>query len=393
MHVLLVPSWYPPQGGDFFRIQAEKICLFNHFVGVIYLEEYSIKDLFKSACFRKIFKLRIENENSLKVVRYAWIRFPKFEWLNLQIRTLLYKKIYKAYKRKFGSPDILHAHSTLWGGYFCSHLKKSYGIPYVITEHRGRFNIRNKLPNTHIRWWFKFYLSKALGAAGKTICVTKYQIDYLITLSEKLVRGNFIEIPNIFESNFSCKEIIKKKSGRPFTLLNIAIFSGYKNHQLLILAVEHLVTNGFTDIKVLLAGNGELMEKYKKMVEEKKLAKHIEFMGYCNQQRLIELLEKSDYMILSSIAEGQPVSILEAFAMGIPVIVPDIITDRIVNENYGFVYKTGDLDDIIEKIKQAKNSSDKFDQELLRGHAMKNFSADAIIPEIIGVYEEVLSNK
>lgn len=390
MHILILPSWYPPQGGDFFRIQAEKIREQGNKVGVIYLEEYSIKDFFKKKKLQKLFIARNEKENLLQVIRIAWVRLPQVERLNLHIRVIFYKKLLKRYIARMGRPDIIHSHSTLWGGYFCYRLKNNYGIPYVITEHRGRFNVKNKLPSPDIRYWFKPYLSKALLNAGKVICVTKYHIPFFMAQSSSLKAEKFIEIPNLFESNFSKQELLPKTENRPFTLLNLAIFSGYKNHSLLISCIETLVKLGLTNILVFLAGDGELKKKYEQIVIERKLSDFIKFMGFCNQQKLIELFNLSDFMILSSLSEAQPVAILESFAMGTPVIVPDIITSSIVNETNGITYKTGDLDDMVQKLLQAIETNKQFNRDKLREFALNNFSDKAIIPQIIRVYNEVL---
>ncbi len=390
MHILLLPSWHPPQRGDFFRIQAEKILKQDNKVNVIYLEEYSIKNISALRNINKFIGVNPKQEGPLHVFRTACIRIPIFERINLHLRVFFYFLLMKKYIKAEGIPNIIHTHSSLWGGYFCCRLKKRFDIPYVITERRGRFSAKNKLPNPDIRPWFKSYLAKTATNAGKIICVSKNQFPFFESLDPNLDKTKLIEIPNLFETDFGDIPLQKKSIERHITFLNIAIFSPYKNHALLIAATEKLVKEGFGNFEINLAGNGSLFKKYQKIVHKKGLSKYIRFLGYCNRTQLIEQFRKTDYMVLSSLAEGQPVSILESFAMGTPVIVPDLVTDYIVNDSNGLVYKTGDLQDFISKIKQALKEPLDYDMDILRKHALENFSEKAIVPKIIQVYNDVL---
>lgn len=393
MKVLIIPSWYPPQGGDFFKTQAESISRIGHNVGVIYLEEYSIKNIFNFSIKSGIFKIRKSNENGLNVIRLAWIRFPFFERLNLHFRIPLYKLLFKKHIQHFGLPDIMHAHSSLWGGYFAYKLKLKYNIPYTITEHRGRFNIRNRLLDSYFDKWFFSYLNKSLSYSNKIICVTKYQIEGLKAFAPAINDSRFVVIPNIFESDFLNEKIVLKDySSKMITFLNIAIFFPYKNQILLLEAINRLIKSGQKNIKLFMAGDGPLKPECEEYVKKEGLESYCEFLGYCNKSQIIKFLNECDYMVLSSLSEGQPVSILESFSMGKPVIVPDIISDDIVNESNGIIFKTGDLESLIVAIQKVLNSQIKYNPDELRRYASEGFSEKTIIPKIIEVYSDILNH-
>jgi glycosyltransferase involved in cell wall biosynthesis len=90
--------------------------------------------------------------------------------------------------------------------------------------------------------------------------------------------------------------------------------------------VEYLV-EAFTkvsqnsDIILDIVGDGELREELETRVREKGLSRNVTFHGWKNHTECIELLEKSDVFIMPSLRESGGHAVLEAMALGLPVIV------------------------------------------------------------------------
>ena len=83
------------------------------------------------------------------------------------------KKSVDNHIREFGVPDLIHVHSSMWGGYVASFIKQKYGIPYVITEHRGRFGYITSLAQAKFKSWYPVPLRQALSHADMIIPVSK----------------------------------------------------------------------------------------------------------------------------------------------------------------------------------------------------------------------------
>lgn len=98
-------------------------------------------------------------------------------------------------------------------------------------------------------------------------------------------------------------------------------------------------------MKLIIGGNGET-ERLEKTIKDKKLNKIIQFIGWVNGEKKIEILNKSHVYILPSYIEALPISILEAMSYHLPIIstrvgaIPDIVHN---NEN-GFLVNPGDKD-------------------------------------------------
>ncbi len=72
--------------------------------------------------------------------------------------------------------------------------------------------------------------------------------------------------------------------------------------------------------KLVLAGDGEMRLDVEARIREHGIGEHVEITGWIDERQVREYLEASRCMVLPSFAEGLPVVIMEAFAMGRPVI-------------------------------------------------------------------------
>lgn len=97
----------------------------------------------------------------------------------------------------------------------------------------------------------------------------------------------------------------------------------------MIRSLEHLPEN----YTLLIAGIGEDEEMLKKLVEEKKVASRVVFLGKKSHDELPAILQASDIFCRPSLSEGLGNSFLEAMAAGLPIIgtpvggIPDFLTD------------------------------------------------------------------
>ncbi|CCJ08011.1 Glycosyl transferase group 1 [Methylocystis sp. SC2] len=83
-------------------------------------------------------------------------------------------------------------------------------------------------------------------------------------------------------------------------------------------------SGGISGIRLLLAGGGGTghVRELQKAIETKALSDHVIFLG--PRDDIPKLLEASDVFVLTSRAEGMPLSIIEAMAKGCPVIATDV---------------------------------------------------------------------
>jgi glycosyltransferase involved in cell wall biosynthesis len=105
-----------------------------------------------------------------------------------------------------------------------------------------------------------------------------------------------------------------------------------------------------------------------------------------------ELLMGSDYFISASTHEGIPISVLEAGAIGIPCLLSDISGHKLIqtgnSEAIAMFFKTGNIDDLAEKVQALKNNKQLSISmgSALHRHVKVNFSSNTMFKNYLHVY-------
>lgn len=110
------------------------------------------------------------------------------------------------------------------------------------------------------------------------------------------------------------------------------------------------------NIKLLLVGDGELGSLYEKEIKRLKLEHHISLLGYRKDIRNLMVL--SDIGVSASKQEGMPVNVMEAMALGLPLVVSDCRGNRdlIENNRNGIVINLNEMNEFIGGIETLYHS-------------------------------------
>jgi glycosyltransferase involved in cell wall biosynthesis len=144
-------------------------------------------------------------------------------------------------------------------------------------------------------------------------------------------------------------------------------------------------------MKLKIAGTGPLYEYYRN-----KIYRNIEFLGYKSGEDLWNLVRNSSFIIVpSECYENNPLTILEAYANGKPVIGARIggIPEIIEHGNTGFLFEPGDKKQL-QAILYEADQLDKGQYEQMsknaRSFANNNFSPDIHYQKLIETYKKVI---
>lgn len=128
------------------------------------------------------------------------------------------------------------------------------------------------------------------------------------------------------------------------TLLYLGRLKRYKRVDLIMLALATLRSRG-TAARLLVAGRGDAADDLQALRERLGLNEHVEFLGYVDETRKRELLQRSWIHVLTSPKEGWGISNLEAAACGTPTVASDApgLRDSVVDAETGFLVPHGDV--------------------------------------------------
>lgn len=106
-----------------------------------------------------------------------------------------------------------------------------------------------------------------------------------------------------------------------------------------------------TDFRIKIAGDGPLKEQVEKLSQQ---YVNIEYLGIASREEVFSLLSRCSAVVFPSICfESMPLTIIEAFSCGIPVIASKLgaMESIITNDYNGLFFDPGNAQDLKEKIK------------------------------------------
>ncbi len=184
-------------------------------------------------------------------------------------------------------------------------------------------------------------------------------------------------------------------AGTAPVLVTVANFVPMKGHRWLFEAMPGILAR-FPDATLILAGSGPGLEAARERVAAAGMARRVRILG--PRADGVDLLGLSDVVVLPSVAaEGLPIVILEALALGKPVVatrvggIPEVIQDG----KTGLLVLPGDPQALADAVSALLADPARAAAMAARGRAAvrARFSADAMVRQIERLYLELAAAK
>ncbi len=386
--VLILPSWYPPDGGQFFQDHAEGLAeagfevdvLVNRLMGLTQLR-YSERHLYK--------RFRVTLYRGTRIIRSFYIKPPRSEIFAARRWARSTLRLYGRYQEKYGKPDVILAHSAMWAGYAASLIKKQYGLPYILNEHRGRFAVLSKQAAAMLKESYRPFLEAAYRDADRVVSVSQalhFGIRRYVPEDKEL-----LVIPNMVDTGFF--SLPAPRVQEPFVVLSIGRLEVEKGMDLLIEAFD-LFAEDHPDAQLRIVGRGSLEAELREMAERSNHPSRITFVGYIPPEGILEELHFANVIAVASRIEAFGVVFIEAMSTGLPVLGTKTGgPDAIVPDYAGIVAAIESVPSFFVGLKNIHSNYHKYDPVKIRRHVEKNFSKKAVISRFSGLIRELCNDK
>lgn len=279
--------------------------------------------------------------------------------------------------------DLIHIHlfPTLYWVVFAKIISFS-NVKLIYTEHSTHNRRREK-------FIFKIldrFIYKRLDAI---ICITegvKNNLEKHLKISEGIkVINNGINI-NQFNDSISNNDF-EFFSKEDFKLIQVSSFRKQKDQATVIKSLKLLPQK----VKLLLVGDGVLIDENKRLVIQLNLQERVVFLG--NRYDIPELIKYSDVAILSSENEGFGLAIVEGMASAKPVIASDIIGIKEIVEGYGLLFEKGNEKELAILIEKLMNNQLFYNKIAIQCYdRAKKYDVNKMIDLYISTFKIILSN-
>ncbi len=227
-------------------------------------------------------------------------------------------------------PAVVHCHLEEVSFHVCLALGRT-GVPLVQTMHSEQI----RRPGLY-RLFFQRYCRAFVAISAKVAAQTKLVMP---ALKER----QLVNIPNgIPFDNFACPNRNYRQS--PRRVLAVGRLVDDKNHRLMIEASAIIKAQegeaGLPDLSIY--GAGELTDELLELIKAKGLDDKIHLPGVSSN--VPQLLRESDIYLMSSNKEGMSISLMEAMAAGLPIVVTAVsgIKDLLEDEVSALIVPVGD---------------------------------------------------
>ena len=249
--------------------------------------------------------------------------------------------------------DVIHAHSHLFFPTNVCALVKKYGsAPLVITNH-------GIMSASAPRWLNVGYMNTlgrwTLNAADRVICYTPVERDLLV--SEFGVHpGGIAVIPNgvntdVFTPDWSRRDDEHRR------LLWVGRYVRGKGIEYLIHAAAGLVRE-FPGLMLTLIGEGGGEGEIRRLVSELDLDGHVEFLPFMSYAAMLGQYQRAEMLVLPSLHEGVPRTMLEAMSCGRPVVISEFDHLRSIVDGSGLMFPKADVPALADAIRRLLSDPD-----------------------------------
>lgn len=299
-------------------------------------------------------KRRLKKQDEFNIYRFPSMSIPRSEGeYTLAFPSL--KKIYEIFRKE--KIEIVHCHTPSPLALSCISAAEKMNIPKVGTHHllAETFSLNTLLKSENFETLFYEILNRFYNRLDLVIGPSHYAVKVLQKHGLKVkseVVSNGIDLTN-FSPNSECESFLKKFNldEESRKVLFVGRLMKEKGLDVLFQAYQ-LVNEKIPNTRLILVGKGYLRKDLEKLAEKLSLDDKVIFTGFISDELLKQAYLASDIFVLPSRAETQSLVLLEASAMGLPLVgaritaIPELVRDGW----NGYTFEPENYKDLAQKI-------------------------------------------
>lgn len=314
-------------------------------------------------------------------------------------------------------PDVVHFYNTfIMISPAVYHLCKKLKLPVVRTVQNYRYSCVNALLfrdnqvceaclTSKLPWagvvhaCYRESHVQSLGvlsmlATHKLLGTWQTKIDRFITVTEfmrtKLVEGGLPAEKIVVKPNFSDLQKPARSIIGDYALF-VGRLSAEKGVMTLLEAWKHL-----PHVPLVVVGDGPLGDEMKAFIDQNMLHQ-VKLAGWKSRDEVTEYMQRARFLVQPSVCyEGFPLTIVESYGCGLPVIASKLgsMAEVVLDGQTGLHFQSGNARDLAEKVKWAWSNETAIMQMGHQAHDLfyKHYTPEKNYKLLTEIYEDVIQN-
>jgi len=336
----------------------------------------------------------IENINGVTIVHFRNIS----PFLSRKTRIIITPEMTKSLEIEIKNFDIIHVHEArsfqhlvVWW------LARKKGVPYVVQAHG---NLSEHFGGFFRRIYDELFGKKILKDASRVIAVNKVEArDYA---RFGVQEGKVEIIPNPVDMDEFCNLTTRGAFREKYNIKpdsKIILFMGrihpVKGVDILLHAFGSIVKERKVNATLVVAGPDDGYLKECINIAKMYQLNNVIFTGQLGDLERIHAYLDADVVVIPSKYEMFPMTALEAYACGKPVVASKVggVKDLVVEKVTGLLVEQGNVNQLAYSLLFLLNNVDRANEMGLRGKCFvrENFSIEKIVYRLEQLYEDVIN--
>lgn len=288
-----------------------------------------------------------------------------------------------------GGVSFMHVHAAMRGSFwrksFFVATARHFGVPSIIHLHGSEMKTFYETLTPERQQGVKQSLEKAQAV----VVLSESWREFVAKIAPQAhitVINNYVTLP---------AERAQEPDAGTFNVLFLGILGQRKGIYDLLDSWPAVLT-AIPGARLLVGGNGEV-DLAKSRAASLGISASVDFLGWVDGDRKVELLQNASAFVLPSYNEGLPMSVLEAMSWGKPVVTTRVggIPELITNEQDGLLINAGDQAALSAAL--IRLGTDGAYRLMIgkagRQRVASNFSDAAVLPRLEAVYAAVAGGR
>lgn len=282
-----------------------------------------------------------------------------------------FRKLYREYRF-----DIIQAHTAKAGFLVCSQF---INVPVFYIGHGWRFSQKKSFLSSGLMYLFEQFICrrasylifeskkqiieglhvKLIGRKPHTAVSVSFNFDHLKSSNEEReqYRHNLLDQFSLSQNiKMVCMvgRIVEQKDPKTFVRVCKEIY------------------NSFPEVHFVWVGDGNLRRPMEEFAAELGVSNRLHIMGMQTSDKARSVLLGSDILLFTSLFEGLPVTILEAFALKVPIIAADVgsISDVVIDKKTGRLFPKENFHVAAKLLSEALREKNCFKEYAMAGYTL-----------------------